>query len=171
MSKLTGPLTQNAFIVRDLEAAITYWTEVIGAGPFFVFPPLEFSAGTLHGAPLIPRFKAAIAYSGDLNIELIEPEGPSIFQEFLDAGGTGVHHNCVMTEDFDTAVASYVARGGEVVQTQDVADGSRLAYVQMHGAVPVIIEVAYLKPAALGLFAALREAAANWDGKTRYLTF
>jgi len=170
MANITGPLTQNAFIVHNIEEAVTYWTEVVGVGPFFRFPPLAFSEGTLHGVPHIPRFKAAIAFSGDLNIELIEPEGPSIFQEFLDAGGTGVHHNCVMTDDFDAAVAAYVARGGEVIQTQAVPDGSRLAYVQMHGVVPVIIEVAHLMPAAAGLFTILRKAAANWDGKTAYLS-
>ncbi len=169
MPAVTGPFCQNAFIVPDLDAAVEYWTSTLGVGPFFRFPPLVFSEGTLHGQPCTPSFKAAIAYSGDLMIELIEPAGPSIFQEFLDAGGTGVHHNCVIAEDFEAGVARLTSRGGEVMQSQTVADGSRIAYVQMHGPVPVIIEVAYLMPAARGLFAIIREAGATWDGSTPYL--
>lgn len=165
----TGPLTQNAFIVADIDAAVAYWTGTIGVGPFFRFPALAFSEGTLHGTPQIPAFKAAIAYSGDLMIELIEPEGPSIFQEFLDAGGTGVHHNCVLTEDYDAAVAGLTSRGGLVIQSQVVADGSRIAYVQMGGPTPVIIEIAHLTPGVIGLFGMIRKAGANWNGKTQYL--
>lgn len=171
MDRLPGPLCQNAFIVADIEAAIAHWTGTLGIGPFFKFPPLEFTEGTLHGKPHLPRFKAAVAYSGDLIIELIEPEGPSIFQEYLEAGGQGVHHNCVMTDDLDSLVSALHAKGGETVQTQATADGSVMAYVQMPAPEPVIIEVAQLTEGPRELFKAIRAAAARWDGKTPCITF
>ncbi len=171
MPKLYGPLMQNCFVVCDLDAAIKYWTGTMQVGPFFRFPPLEFARGELHGQPLIPEFAAAIAYSGDLMIELIEPLGPSIFQEFLDAGGTGVHHNCVTTDDFDAAEADFLRRGGERLQFQADATGSVMSYVLMPGVTPVIVEIARLIPEVGTLFAAVRAAGAVWDGQTPELAF
>ncbi len=171
MTKLFGPLNQNSFIVRNLDESIRHWTATLSVGPFFRFPPLVFAAGELHGVPHIPVFKAAIAYSGDLMIELIEPEGPSIFREFLDAGGKGVHHNCVLTEDFEAADADFIRRGGKRLQAQRDSAGSKMSYIEMPGPTPVIIEVAQLRPEPLALFAALREAGRNWDGKTAEIRF
>jgi len=36
MSRKFGAIRQIAFIVRDLDAALRYWTETLGVGPFFV---------------------------------------------------------------------------------------------------------------------------------------
>ena len=46
-----------------------------------------------------------LAQSGGQQIELIEPEAglPSIYTEFVDAGGSGVHHVCYWA-DIDRAV-------------------------------------------------------------------
>jgi hypothetical protein len=35
MSRLFGPATQNGLVVRDLDAALAYWTGKLGVGPFF----------------------------------------------------------------------------------------------------------------------------------------
>jgi len=171
MPKIYGPLTQNCFVVRDLDAAIRHWTGTMNVGPFFRFPKLRFARGELHGQPHIPDFAAAVAYSGDLMIELIQPQGPSIFQEFLEAGGTGVHHNCVMTKDFEAAEADFRRRGGERLQFQADDNGSVMSYVRMSGITPVIVEIAQLMPEVLALFAAIRAAGAAWDGQTPELVF
>jgi hypothetical protein len=53
-----------------------------------------------------------------VNIELIEPlRGPSTYTEFLDRGGTGVHHiGCFAYDDPRDAVDQYVNAGIPVVQ-------------------------------------------------------
>jgi len=35
MSRIWGPVRQNGYVVRDVEAAMKYWTDVVGVGPFF----------------------------------------------------------------------------------------------------------------------------------------
>ncbi len=35
MSRLFGDVRQNGYVVRDLEAAMKHWTQVLGVGPFF----------------------------------------------------------------------------------------------------------------------------------------
>jgi hypothetical protein len=166
-----GPIIQNAFIVPDIDVAIDYWTRVMRVGPFFKFPKIEFSEADFRGKSQVPNFEAAIAYSGDLNIELIKPKGPSIFKEFLDGERKGVHHVAAFTDDMQAAQAAIVAVGGKRVQGGTVIDGSQIAYFEMGGAENVVLEIAYLLPPAVGLFAAVKQAGASWDGIAKTLSF
>lgn len=163
-------INQIAYMVPDLHAAIEWWTQVMGVGPFFVFPPFDVVKGDYRGQSHIAEFGAAIAYSGDLMVELIEPRGPSIFQEFLADGKKGVHHLCVFTDNLAEAEDWIVQRGGFRLQGASFADGSTLAYYAMDKAETVILEVAQLHPDVRGLFAAIEQAGAAWDGVTRILS-
>lgn len=166
-----GPINQIAFVVSDFEPAIDHWNQVMGVGPFYKFPKIEFVGSDYRGQSLLLDYEAVIGFSGDLMIEFIKPNGPSIFKEFLDQGRKGVQHLCVFTDDFATASADIEARGGKRVQGGHFADGSCLAYFDMGGPEPSILEVAYLQPGVYTLFTTLRDAAANWDGNTRTIEF
>jgi len=166
-----GPIVQNAFIVADIDAGIEHWVRVMEVGPFFKFPPIVFSEADYRGRAEAPQFEAAIAYSGDLMIELIKPNGPSIFQEFLDEGRTGVHHLAVLTDDMKLAQASVEKRGGRRVQGGRLVDGSSVAYYEMPDTDPSILEIAFLMPQARGLFAAIKAAGAAWNGRARTVNF
>ncbi len=159
-----GPIMQNAFIVRDIDAGIELWTKVMRVGPFFKFPEIVFEEADYRGRAHKPEFDAAIAYSGDLMIELIRPRGPSIFAEFLESGRTGVHHFACFADDLALAGASIEARGGKRVQGGRLADGSSIAYYDMGRIDPAILEIACLQPGVVALFAAIKAAAASWDG-------
>ena len=165
-----GPIMQNAFIVRDIDAAIELWTKVMRVGPFFKFPQIVFEEADYRGKPHKPQFDAAIAYSGDLMIELIRPRGPSIFEEFLEAGRIGVHHFACFADDLPRAAAAIETRGGKRVQGGRLADGSSIAYFDMGTLDPAILEIACLQPPVVSLFAAIKAAAANWDGTNPILT-
>ena len=165
-----GPINQNAFVVSDIDAAIKYWTETMRVGPFFKFPKIEFAEGDYRGKPHKADFNAAIAYSGDLQIELIKPNGPSIFQEFQDAGGKGVHHFAVFATDMAAACNEVKTLGGRRVQGGSFADGSSIAYYEISGSEPSILEIAYLKAGPQALFDAIKAAGAGWDGISKVMT-
>jgi catechol 2,3-dioxygenase-like lactoylglutathione lyase family enzyme len=167
----TGVLNQMAFVVPDISAAIDFWTGTMGVGPFFVFPELTAERADYRGQDYIYRFGAAIAYSGDLNIELIEPRGPSIFDDFLKAGGKGAHHTCRFVTDMATAQAELEARGATRLQGACFGPGSEVAYFDMTGDESIILELAQLPSESLALFDAVREAGNAWDGKTRTIAF
>ena len=166
-----GPIIQNAFIVDDIDRAIAYWTRVMQVGPFFKFPEIVFEEADFRGRPHKPDFAAAIAYSGDLMIELIKPRGPSIFSEFQDAGRTGVHHLAAFADDLADAAADLESRGGRRVQGGRLADGSSIAYFEMGGPEPSVLEIAVLMPGPKALFAAIKAAGADWDGRTPTVSF
>ena len=167
VDKPLGRLNQVAYMVPDINEAIDWWTGVMGVGPFFIFPSFDMVRGDYRGKEHFAKFGAAVAFSGDLMVELIEPRGPSIFQEFLDEGRKGVHHLCAFADSMEEAQAWIAERGGKRLQGAEFGDGSEIAYFAMDEDETMILEVGALKPQVLGLFDMIRQAGADWDGKTR----
>lgn len=67
MSRLFGEMRQVAFVVRDLDKALLYWTETLGVGPFFLirnFIPVDYR---YRGEPApAPHLTLALGFSGRL---------------------------------------------------------------------------------------------------------
>ena len=84
MQRNFGPIMQNAFVVPDLAAAIDHWVRVMNVGPFFMFEHIPFAELWYRGAPARVDLSCAIAYHGDLQIELIrqQDDAPSIYTDF-----------------------------------------------------------------------------------------
>lgn len=163
-----GAINQIAYVVPDIDAAVRWWAEVMGVGPFLALRDLEFETSDYKGQDRPVTYSAAIAYSGDLNVELIEPKGPSIFADWLEEGRQGVQHICVFTQDFDATVAEMTRRGATRLQGGKIGGGS-LGYYDMTGDQSVILEIAQLTPISLGLFDMVKNACANWDGETLFI--
>ena len=83
---------QIAFVPEDFDAAITYWTEVMGVGPFFLIENIQLPDSRYLGEPNHCNFSIALAYWGDVQIELIrqENDAPSIYRGAKGQSGCGV---------------------------------------------------------------------------------
>jgi len=92
MSRLFGEIRQNGYVVRDVEAAMKHWTEVLGVGPFFYFERVPIEGFRYRGEPSPLEASIALANSGPLQIELIEQrnDAPSMYRDFLAAGREGL---------------------------------------------------------------------------------
>lgn len=156
-------LNQIAYVVEELDSHIAWWSKVMGVGPWLVLRDLVYDTGDLHGEKADLRLHAAMAYTGDITIELIVPVGPSIFSEFHEAGGKGMHHTCVFTDDFAKTESDVLARGGKRLQGGTIG-GGEIGYYDMGGDQGVILEIAGLAEPSKAMFAALREAGRTWDG-------
>lgn len=88
-----------------------------------------------------------MSYLADLQLELIEPvSGQSIYSEFLQQSGPGLHHVCFEPEDFGAAIASAQARDLAVVQQGDMPGGLRFAYIDGQSAGVPYVELAEVGP-------------------------
>jgi catechol 2,3-dioxygenase-like lactoylglutathione lyase family enzyme len=91
-----------------------------------------------------------MSYAGDTQLELIAPvSGMSIYTEFLDRVGPGLHHICVEAPDidaFDAALADAERNGAPVVQQGVMPGGMRFAYVTAEAAGVPYIEIAHISP-------------------------
>lgn len=111
-----------ALVVRDIDKAATVF-KALDVGPF---PPflggqgMSFSGKTVHGKPVDYDMDLRIARSdlGGLTVELIQPlKGDSIYQEFLEEKGEGLHHLAFMVDDVDAEIADMEKKGFRVIQT------------------------------------------------------
>ena len=72
---------------------------------------------TYRGEPADFVIRHALAFSGEVMLELVQPiGGPSIWQEYLDARGPSLHHIAFYVDDFEAAAAEMASRGWVAVQ-------------------------------------------------------
>jgi hypothetical protein len=161
-----GPIVQNAFVVRDLNTAVEYWTTKIGVGPFYLLDHVQFGPVYFRGAPLAIDMSVAIAQWGDVQIELIvqHDAAASIYTEFLARHGEGLQHLGVMTASLDEHLERLRPLGIEPVQWGGTANGMRFAYINTDRQAGGMIELIETGAAVEAFFAKVRRAAVNWDG-------
>ena len=106
-------IMQLAYTVTDIEKEMLRYTELLHVGPWFLIGPFVPPKGRYRGAPTKAHFSLALAYSGELQVELIQQhdEEPSVFRETLKARGThGFHHWGIGVRNFEKAEAHYRSR-------------------------------------------------------------
>jgi hypothetical protein len=157
---------QLAFVPQDIGAAIRFWTETMGVGPFFKFPHISYERFTYLSQAQTPDFTFYIAYWGDVQIELIEQHNraPSTYQQWLDDGLEGLHHICIAVDDMDAVRAHCAETGAKIVQKLAMG-GLETIYVSTETDHAPFVEFALISPQFLSAFEAMRQAASSWDGK------
>jgi hypothetical protein len=171
VSILFGPIRQVAFVVEDIDAAMTHWAGVLGVGPFHVKRRIRFEPFIYQGEPRpSPEVSIALANSGDLQVELTEQhcERPSIYRDFLQGGGPGLQHVAAWTNrpGFERLRASLIERGYGILQECAIpASGVRLCYLATNDAGAPVFEIAdLLDESHLPRIDGIRDDAARWDG-------
>jgi catechol 2,3-dioxygenase-like lactoylglutathione lyase family enzyme len=141
---------QIAWVTRDLDATENALTSLLGAKKWIRLPGVHFGpdACTFRGRPADFIADIALSYAGDMQLELIAPvTGESIYTEFLDTAGAGLHHICVEAESidaFDAALRDAERQGAPVVQQGVMPGGMRFAYVSAEKAGVPYIEIAHI---------------------------
>jgi catechol 2,3-dioxygenase-like lactoylglutathione lyase family enzyme len=166
MSRIFGEPRQNGYVVRDLEAALRHWTQVLGVGPFFYFEHVPIEEFRYHGAPSPIDVSIALANSGALQIELIQPrnDAPSMYRDFLAAGREGLQHLAWWTESFDADLARLEARGYRVAQSGAIGRDGRFVYLETELHPGTVVELSQVSGPKGRFFAHVAEAARSWDG-------
>lgn len=165
-----GAIRQNGYVVRDLDAALSHWTAVPGVGPFFRIADQPLSGFRYRGAPSDAAVSVALAQSGGIQIELVQPldEHPSAFRDFLRAGHEGLQHVAFWTDEFDSALAAARSRGLTVLQDGRSGTGAandRFVYFTAEQHPGTMIELSETAGANGDLFRAVAAAADGWDGR------
>ena len=161
-----GEIMQLAYVPADFDAAVKYWTEQVGAGPFFALDHVKLHGLKYHGQPTDVDFSMVIGYWGEMQIELIRQHNraPSIYQAWRDAGRHGLHHVCILVEDMALARRVCAAAGAVVAQEGLVSGGGEVIYVDPGGDPGSLVEILQPAPGTHELFAMMRDAARSWDG-------
>ncbi len=97
-------ISQIAVVCHDLQKTMEQYTTLLGWGPWNVYrhEPPRLHETVVNGVPTEYTMLGAETHVGDMGFELLQPlEGPSIYRDWLEQHGEGLHHVAVMLHDFD----------------------------------------------------------------------
>lgn len=160
-----GPVRQLGFVIDDIHAAIEHWTTNLGIGPFFYSERVEPDDFVHRGTPGQAPFAVALANSGPLQIELVQPldDSPSMWNEFSQAGNTGLQHLAYWTAEYDTVLQQALDAGWTVAHQGSIR-GGRFVYFDSPSHNGSVVELSEMGGPKGRYFDLIREASVDWDG-------
>lgn len=140
-------IAQVAIIVPNLEEAVENYWKLFGIGEwhFYTYGKPLVKKMSYRGQSAEYKMRVALSHLGPMRIELIEMvEGDTVYADFVEEHGYGVHHFGVLVEDMEEAIAEAEAAG--LMMTQDGAgfghDGDgHYAYLDTEDKIGVTIEL------------------------------
>lgn len=160
-----GEVMQLAFVPEDFDATVAHWTQVMGVGPFFIIEGIHLDGMTYRGEPTDAVFDLALAYWGDLQIELIRPRDnhPSIYRGAYGSTANGLHHVCILVDDIAEARRVCDEVGAEVV-IEGHFGTSQVIYVDPGTGPGTLVEILQQAKDGPDLFGMIKAAGVGWDG-------
>lgn len=167
MNRRLGPIRQNGYVVKDLQATMDYWITKHGVGPWFVFNHIETDWFQYKGSDSDPDMTIALANSGDLQLELIQQhnDAPSLYKDFLDAGFEGLQHVSYWTTEFKALHEGLIKDGFTMGHEGQIGgDQGRFCYFDWDGPPGSVVEISDISGPKGEFFSHIRNAALEWDG-------
>lgn len=166
MSQLFGPVLQQGYVVPDIQAAMRHWISR-GVGPFYVETLQKYPA-VVDGEPVELDLTAAFAYSGDQQIEVIQPDDNvrTIYNEFLEeCPKGGLQHLAVWVDNIEHKLEELHAAGHNFRVRQQYGD--RHAYIDNADSPGVMIQLMARGEIIDELFQIVQAGSETWDGVSR----
>ena len=163
----TGKVVQMAYVVEDIHASIAWWVDHARTGPWFLLDSFWAEDQRYRGNPSSADVAIAMAFAGNMNIELIQPKDdhPSVYREIVDRRGYGFHHIGIAVEDVDAEIEAYRAKGYELAFRAQVPSGGAVAYLDDGRNEPGFVELIPATPGMDAMFTRFWAAGRNWDGR------
>lgn len=122
-------VTQIGIVVKDINQAMKRYWDLLGIGPWRVHtyaPHTGLTNMKIRGKEEPYGMKLALAYTGKMNWELIQPlSGPNIYKEFLEQKGEGLHHvNTSRVAAFDQTTLNLEKKGIKPLMTGTFMQGT-----------------------------------------------
>ncbi len=138
IGKSTKRIDHIAVVVRDLDAALRVYHDVLGL-------PLE-------RVEEVPAEKVKVAFlplpEGDSEVELVQPTADDTgIARYLAKRGEGMHHICFEVEDIEAAMSDLSAAGLKVLEEKPRlgSQGQKYVFIHPKTAHGVLIEL-YQRP-------------------------
>ena len=116
-------------VVKDIDETSKFLSSMWGLGPWELSEYAPTRDEIAVGEPF--RLGTAFAKVGETSVELLQPvEGKSIWAEFLEAHGEGVHHICFGVPNWNEWVERTRKQGGKIVAGGTVWGRTHWCYFQ-----------------------------------------
>ncbi len=139
-----GNVVEIAIVTRDHERTMAgLWRLGIGPWRVYTFSPENTTNQMYRGRPSPFTLKVCFAEHGGVAWELMEPvSGPSIFAEFLERHGEGIHHVAFDCNGvpFERRMAELARRGFKLVQSGSWMGQNHFAFFETEEATTTCFE-------------------------------
>ena len=168
MTRLSTPghPFQYAWHVPDLEAAIDYWANILGVGPFFIN---EVDGSTYEGfryrggeGELSMRIGWGQSKEGQIELIQVTSSGPNVYHDLISPDQTGFHHVGIWSDDY-AADKALLSATYEVAM--DLGINTNICYFDTVAASGNMVELIERNDGIVGLFGMIGQAARDWDGE------
>lgn len=125
MEMKDGQIVQIAHLVRDLDKTLErYWNDFkMGPWDLHTYGPHNVQNSMYRGKPSDHTYRIAVVWTGPVQIEVMQPlTGRSIYDEFLETKGEGIHHYKLYYRDCRKAVKDFESRGYAVIQSGNIGE-------------------------------------------------
>ena len=160
LTYIASGCSQVAFVVKDIQAGQKFFNKHLGVPHFYLFENIKIEEKIYRGNEGNFYMHLALAYAGEIQIELIEHiSGESIFKEFLEKKGEGMHHIGFIVDDYQKAVDDFAANGYSILQSGRVGStpGARFAFFDTEAAIGSIMEILVLDEDMRNLFKKIKQ--------------
>lgn len=140
------PISQIAIVVKDIHTAMEAYQNALGWGPWnvYAYKPPSLHHTELRGEERPYTMLGAETRVGPIVVELLQPvDGPSIYKEWLETKGEGLHHIACMAHsaaESDEIKARFAALGAGVLMGGRVGESIEFYYLDTEPMLKVIIE-------------------------------
>jgi 4-hydroxyphenylpyruvate dioxygenase-like putative hemolysin len=125
-------IDQVCLVVEDVQKTIENYWLILGIGPWDVYhweTPLLYDY-KYYGKPSWARAKVALTQVGSVQLEIVEHvDGESIYKDFLDEYGEGLHHVKFVVKDTDMIIDTLEKDGFLCIQSGRYGDTGHYNYV------------------------------------------
>ena len=139
-------ISQIAVVCHDLQKTMEQYTTLLGWGPWNVYrhEPPRLHETVVNGVPTEYTMLGAETHVGDMGFELLQPlEGPSIYRDWLEQHGEGLHHVAVMLHDFDESTElkkRFAEVGAPVLMGGRIGETIEFYYLDTEPSLKIILE-------------------------------
>jgi methylmalonyl-CoA/ethylmalonyl-CoA epimerase len=139
-------ISQIAVVCNDLQKTMEQYTRLLGWGPWNVYrhEPPRLNHTERDGQPVEYTMLGAETHVGEMGFELLQPlEGPSIYRDWLDTHGEGLHHVAVMLHDFEestTLKQKFAEVGAKVLMGGRIGETIEFYYLDTEPSLKIILE-------------------------------
>lgn len=148
MKPLFEGVSQIGLVVKDVRETVRKYTEY-GIGPWkiWTFDSNTLSERKYYGKDVEYGMLLAIAYLGDMEMELIQPtDDSSVYADFLKEHGEGIHHLKFKVTNYNETLTALQDKGLEIVQEGNWCERNIYAYVDIQRDLKLIGEFADVLP-------------------------
>jgi hypothetical protein len=139
-------ISQIAVVCHDVRKTMEAYTKLLGWGPWNVYrhEPPRLHDTVVRGEPVEYTMLGAETHVGNMGFEFLQPlEGPSIYREWLDEHGEGLHHIAVMLHDLDESTElkkRFAEQGAPVLMGGRIGDSIEFFYLDTEPSLKIILE-------------------------------